>query len=186
MEVISLIKESAAGNRLAMNQLFDLVYDDLKQLSRKIRLNWRNEHTLNTTALVHEAYLKVQNTDALSAQNKLHFYRICGQAMKYILQDHLKQKSTQKKGSGQRHLEISNDEVVNLSDDTLDLMEDIFHNIEKLQEHDPVVYEVIECRFFADMSVKETSELLSISPATVKRKWSFAKAYISSELKKTA
>jgi len=186
MEVIQLIQHSADGSKTHMDQLFRLVYEDLKKISRKIRLDWRNEHTLNTTALVHEAYLKVYNSADLSFLNKLHFYRVCGRAMKYILQDHLKHKNTLKKGSGQQHVEIGSDEVTNLSDDTLDMMEDIFVNIEKLQDQDPVVYDVIECRFFADMSVKETSELLSISEATVKRKWSFAKAYISSELKKTA
>ncbi len=186
MEVIQLIKNSSEGSREAMDQLFHQVYDDLKQISRKIRLNWRNEQTLNTTALVHEAYLKVQKSTDLTAENKLHFYRICGRAMKFILQDRLKHKNTLKNGNGEEHLEIELQEIVNLSDDTLEMMEDIFYNIEKLQAHDPVVYDIIECRFFADLSVKETSKLLAISEATVKRKWSFAKAYISNELKKTA
>ena len=125
--MIQLIKDSTEGNQEAMDQLFHHVYDDLKRLSRKIRLNWRNEHTLNTTALVHEAYLKVHSSTDLSTHNKLHFYRICGRAMKYILQDHLKHKKTLKKGSGQQHLEISSEEVIGVGNETVEIMEDIFH-----------------------------------------------------------
>lgn len=186
MEVIQLIEKSSEGSRIATDQLFQLVYDDLRKLSRKLRLNWRNENTLNTTALVHEAYLKVCSSEELSATNKLHFYRICGRAMKYILQDSLKLKNAIKRGGEQEQVDLDHHDITNLSEDTLEVMEDVFSNIEKLQKHDPIISDVIECRFFSDMSVKETSELLSISPATVKRKWSFAKAYISSELKKTA
>lgn len=186
MEVIQLIKKSTDGDTLAMDALFELVYEDLKKLSRKIRLNWRNEQTLNTTALVHEAYLKVTHSTDLSSTNKLHFYRICGRAMKYILQDHLKQKKAFKRGGEFQKVDLNDHEVVNLSEETLEMMEDIFNYMEKLQAQDPIVHQVIECRFFADMTVKETSDLLSISPATVKRKWSFAKAYISNEVIKSA
>lgn len=186
MEIVQLIERSSEGSRAATDQLFKLVYDDLRTLSRKLRFNWRNENTLNTTALVHEAYLKVCTNESLSTTDKLHFYRICGRAMKYILQDSLKLKKAIKRGGEQEQVDLEHQDIANLSDDTLDVMEDIFNNIEKLQQHDPLISDVIECRFFSDMSVKETSELLSISPATVKRKWSFAKAYISSELQKSA
>ena len=98
MEIVQLIERSSEGSRAATDQLFQLVYEDLKKLSRKLRFNWRNENTLNTTALVHEAYLKVCTNEELSTTNKLHFYRICGRAMKYILQDSLKLKNAAKRG----------------------------------------------------------------------------------------
>ncbi|MEL6561030.1 MAG: ECF-type sigma factor [Bacteroidota bacterium] len=186
MEIIQLIKKTTEGDGIAMDKLFEFVYLDLKKLSRKIRLNWRNEQTLNTTALVHEAYLKVSQSTDLNSMNKLHFYRICGRAIKYILLDHLKHKSASKRGNGFQRVNIEDQEVVNLSEGTLEMMEDVFSCIEKLQSKDPIVQQVIECLFFADMTVKETSDLLAISPATVKRKWAFAKAYISNEVKKSA
>lgn len=186
MELIQLIRESSTGDVRSKDELFLMVYEDLKKLAGQIRFNWRNEHTLNTTSLVHEAYLKVCNSNELTRLSKLHFYRICGQAMKYILSDHLKQKKAIKRGGNVNKVSLDENITPMLSDTSGALFEDLLEKIDRLRNHDPVISEVIDCRFFSDMSVKETSELLKISPATVKRKWAFARSFISSDLSQSA
>lgn len=179
-----MIKSSHEGDKRAMDDLFAIVYEDLKKLARKIRLDWKQEDTLNTTALVHEAYLKVYTNEELDHLDRLHFCRVCGRAMRYILQDSLKQKQSQKRGGNYQR--VDEGQLQQLSYETAEGIEEILRNIRQLEQWDPLIGNVIECRFFSDMSVKETAELLQISPATVKRKWSFAKAYLSAELGQTA
>ncbi|MEL7147479.1 MAG: ECF-type sigma factor, partial [Bacteroidota bacterium] len=116
MQIIELIKSSTDGKKQSQDELFTYVYDDLRSLARKIRLDWRNENTLNTTALVHEAYLKVCRSEDLSHANKLHFYRICGRAMRFVLKDYLKHKSAVKRGGEARDISISERFTMELSD----------------------------------------------------------------------
>ncbi|MGB3469176.1 MAG: ECF-type sigma factor [Cyclobacteriaceae bacterium] len=186
MEILQLIKESTAGNDQSQGELFHQVYDDLKRLAGQIRFDWRNEHTLNTTSLVHEAYLKVCNNSELTQLDKLHFYRICGQAMRFILNDYLKHKNAIKRGGNFHKIALDENIAPLLTDSSSEMVADLLEKIDRLRDHDPVICEVIDCRFFSDMSVAETSELLKISPATVKRKWAFARSYISSDLSQSA
>ena len=186
MQVLELIKETAQGKKESQDLLFEHVYEDLRKLARKIRFDWRNKDTLNTTALVHEAYLKVTSSTELSQLSKLHFYRICGRAMKFILNDYLKYKSAAKRGGSSEKLSFDDNYHLELSDSTTKLVEDLLDKIDELKSHDPVINDVIECRFFSNLTVDETSQILAISPATVKRKWAFARSFISSDLSKTA
>lgn len=186
MQIIELIKDSADGKKQSQDELFECVYEDLRNLARKIRFDWRNEHTLNTTALVHEAYLKVCNSNDLSLANKLHFYRVCGRAMRYVLSDYIKYKSTAKRGGQSEKLPLNEQFVIELSDASETMMTELLDKIEKLKTHDPLIADVIDCRFFSNMSVVETSEVLSVSPATVKRKWAFARSFISADFSRSA
>ena len=184
MDLAVLIKQSSEDNKEATDKLFDLVYTDLKNLARKIRFNWRNENTINTTALVHEAYLKVLNSSEINHTNKLHFYRVCGRAMRYILQDYTKRKNADKRGGNAIQVDISESNEIHISEEAVESLEEIFISLKLLEQKDQTTHDVIECRFFSNMTVDETAELLSISPATVKRKWSFAKAFITQSLNK--
>lgn len=184
MDLAVLIKESSEDKKEATDKLFNLVYDDLKNLARKVRFDWRNENTINTTALVHETYLKVLNSAEIEHKNKLHFYRICGRAMRYILQDYSKKKNAEKRGGNANLLDINGENEIQISSEAIESLEEIFLSLKQLEQTDKTIHDVIECRFFSNLTVNETAELLSISPATVKRKWSFAKAFITQSLKK--
>ncbi|QCK15621.1 ECF-type sigma factor [Mangrovivirga cuniculi] len=183
MDLTLLIQKSGADNKDATDKLFDLVYNDLKNLARKVRFSWRNENTINTTALVHEAYLKVLNSNEIEHKNKLHFYRICGRAMRYILQDYSKKKNAGKRGGQASKVDVEIHNQMQISDEAIENLEEIFISLRQLEQNNKATYDVVECRFFSNMTVNETAELLSISPATVKRKWSFAKAFITQSLK---
>ena len=186
MQLIELIKDSTEGNKQSSDELFTFVYEDLRSLARKIRFDWRNEHTLNTPALVHEAYLKVCQSSALTSANKLHFYRICGRAMRYILSDYIKHKSATKRGGQAEVIALNEQHMVQLSETAEPMVAELLAKIDQLKTHDPLIADVIDCRFFANMTVVETSKVLEVSPATVKRKWAFARSYISSDLSQSA
>jgi RNA polymerase sigma factor (TIGR02999 family) len=186
MNLISLIEESSFGNKEATDILFQTVYSDLKGLARKIRFNWRTAETLNTTALVHESYIKVLRSKELSVKSQLHFYHLCGQAMRYVLKDYLEKKNAVKRGSNQSLVSIDNAYDLGVDVQAEHDLHIIIEILEKLEKEDELISKIVECRFFSDLTIEETAQALSVSPATVKRKWTFAKAYLSDHIKKSA
>ncbi len=164
-----------SGDSSALDQLLPLVYDELRRLARYYLQRERSEHTLQSTALVHEAYLRLvdQNVDW---QSRAHFFGIAAQMMRRILVDHARSRNAAKRGDG---LKVTLDEKMALAEaQSLDVIA-LDSALAELSKLDAQQGKVVELRFFAGLSIEETAEAMSISVATVKREWAMAKAWLS-------
>jgi RNA polymerase sigma factor (TIGR02999 family) len=167
-----------SGDSGALDQLLPLVYDELRRLARYYLQRERAEHTLQSTALVHEAYLRLvdQNVDW---QSRAHFFGIAAQMMRRILVDHARSRNAAKRGDG---LKVTLDEKMALAEaQSLDVLA-LDSALAELSKLDAQQGKVVELRFFAGLSIEETAEAMSISVATVKREWAMAKAWLSRTL----
>ncbi|HEX7728662.1 MAG TPA: sigma-70 family RNA polymerase sigma factor [Terracidiphilus sp.] len=163
------------GDRNALNQLLPLVYDELRRLARSYLRRERSQHTLQSTALVHEAYLRLvdQNVDW---QSRAHFFGIAAQMMRRILVDHARARHAAKRGDG---LKVTLDEGMALAEaQSLDVLA-LDRALNELAKVDEQQGKVVELRYFAGLSIEETAEAMSISAATVKREWTMAKAWLA-------
>ncbi len=179
-DVTQLLVELTEGDRDAMDRLFPAVYDHLRGMAQRELRRERPDHTLNATALVHEAYLKMVQLERITWQGRAHFYGACAQAMRRILIGYARMKKAEKRGSGAEHVAI-HDVVVAARSRPASLLA-LDAALEKLEQLSERQARVVECRFFAGMSVEETAEALQISPATVKRDWTLARAWLNREL----
>jgi RNA polymerase sigma-70 factor, ECF subfamily len=164
-----------------MDDLLPLVYCELKRIAARQLRRERPEHTLSTTALVHEAWLELSHLDRITWQNRNHYLAIAAQAMRRVLIDHAVSRRAQKRGGG-KDLEALDDAAVLLVDGRAEELLDLDHALERLAALDPRQVRVVECRFFGGMSIEETAEALELSPATVKRDWALARAWLNREL----
>ena len=141
----------------------------------------RSDHTLEATALVHEAYLRLVGERRVPWQNRAHFYAAAAQAMRRILLDHTKARGREKRGGGRRRVPLSMADIADSWNfqETLSLDEALC----RLEERDPAIGEVVRLRFFAGLSVEQTAEALGVSKATVKRRWEFGRTWLFRELK---
>src|SRR5262245_17970550 len=180
-EVSQLLIEWGQGNQEALARLMPLVYDELRLLaSRKLRRE-RLDHTLQTTALVHEAYLELVDQQHANWQNRAQFFAIAAQLMRRILVDYARSYRAAKRGGD--YLKVSLDEAAALSDQkNADLLA-LDEALDRLAKQDPQQSRVVELRVFGGLSVEETAAALSISPRTVKREWSMARAWLHQQLK---
>lgn len=186
--VTRLLQDLRAGDQSALNDLLPVVYDELHQAAERQRRRWKGDETLNTTALVHEAYLKLVANPAGGWQGRSHFLAVAARAMRQILIDHAKGKRTAKRGGGQSPLPLHEIEAVirgggdpsEARDEALVALDDSLRRLESL---DPRQSRIVECRFFAGMTIQDTAEALGISPATVKRSWVMAQAWLYRDLK---
>lgn len=179
-DVTRLLLELTDGDRNAIDRLFPIVYENLRDLARREMRRERPDHTLNATALVHEAYMRMVQLERISWEGRAHFYGAAAQAMRRILISYARMKKAEKRGSGADHVSID-DVVVAARTKPASLMalDEALTRLEQLSERQA---RVVECRFFAGMSVEETAEALNISPATVKRDWTLARAFLNREL----
>jgi RNA polymerase sigma factor (TIGR02999 family) len=178
--VTQLLQAWSGGNREAIDQLFPIVYEELRrQAARHLRAE-RAGHTLQATALMHEAYIKLVDQREVRWQNRAHFFGIAAQAMRRILVDHARARHAAKRGGSaiQVPLEEAHDVAEASGVDLLDLD----RALTRLAEFDPQQARIVELRYFSGMSIEETAEALGISPATVKRDWSMARAWLRREL----
>jgi RNA polymerase sigma-70 factor (ECF subfamily) len=167
------------GDLSALNALTPIVYQELRRLAHRYMERERPGHTLQTTALVNEAYMRLVDYKRMKWQDRAHFFAVAAQAMRRILVDHARRHNV-KRGAGVQHVAL--DDVAVLSDDrTGDLvaLDDALNALERL---DPRKVQIIEMRFFGGLDVEETAELLKVSPATVRRDWSIAKFWLYREL----
>jgi RNA polymerase sigma factor (TIGR02999 family) len=156
------------------------VYDELHRLARGQLRNERADHTLGATALIHEAYLKLSGLDRIHWQSRSRFMAVAGQAMRRVLVNHATARGAQKRGGKRERLSL--DDVVIISDERSDDLIALDDALTKLAALDQRQARVVECRFFAGMSVEETAEALATAPATVKRDWTLARAWLHREL----
>jgi RNA polymerase sigma factor (TIGR02999 family) len=170
----------SAGNQAALDQLAPLVYDELRRLAGRYLRNERPGHTLQSTDLVHEAYLRMVDQQNVRWQSRAHFFGIAAQMIRRILVDHARRRHALKRGADA--VKLSLDDAIAASgqrDFDLVALDEALENLAKL---DPQQSRVVELRFFAGLSIEETAEVLSISPATVKRDWTTAKAWLYRDL----
>ncbi len=162
-----------------------LVYDELRTLAHQKLQFERDGHTLNTTALVHEAYIKLVNQERVVWKNRAQFMAVASQAMRRILVDYARRHKAEKRGGGVS--DVGLDEVPDLmSDERADSLLALDEALTRLTDIDERQSQIVECRFFGGMSIKETAKFLEISPATVKREWSVARAWLFRELREAA
>lgn len=174
------MQEWSKGNHQAAERLFQLVYDELKRQARKHLSRERADHTLQPTALVHEAYLKLVDQTVLKAENRAHFYSIAARVMRRILVDHARQHSAEKRGGAAQKLSL--DEVnVSLEQHSTDLiaLDEALNNLAKFDERKS---RVVELLYFGGMENEEAAQVLGVSEKTVRRDWQMAKMWLSREL----
>ena|GEM_PF-337189 len=179
-QITKLLKAHDSGDRQAIDQLFPLIYDDMRRMAQNKLRGERPDHTLNTTALVHEAYLKLIKFDRINYQNSRHFFAIASQVMRNILVDYAVKQKAQKRGGKQRAVALEEKDAVAEVD--LSNVLSVHHALERLQEIDERQVRVVECRFFGGLSIEETAKTLGISEPTVSRDWNMARAWLNREL----
>lgn len=178
--ISQLLHELSHGRRDALDDLVPLVYDELRRIAHGQLRGERSGHTLNTTALVHETYLKLVKIDQVEWRDRGHFFAVAARVMRRILIDYARAAKREKRGGAA--IQVPLDDVMDLpvarADDLLAL-EDALARLEALSERQ---CRIVECRCFAGMSVEETAAALGASPATVKRDWALARAWLNREL----
>jgi RNA polymerase sigma factor (TIGR02999 family) len=181
-EVTQLLVEWGNGNRAALDKLMPLVYEELRRLARRYMKREREGHTLQTSALVNEAYLKMVNERDMRWQNRAHFFAVAAQLMRMILIDHARARKVAKRGG--RADQVPLDEAVAVSEERAAELIALDDALKALQAVDERKSRIAELRFFGGLSVEETAEALNISQATVMREWRLAKAWLHRELNK--
>src|SRR6202142_1300608 len=180
-EVTLLLSALTRGDNDAGANLIPVVYDELRRLAGSYMRRERDDHTLQATALVHEAYLKLVEQRSVNWQSRAHFFGVAAQLMRRILIDHARGHSRQKRGGEDK--KVSLDEAFVFSEQQADELLAVDDSLNRLAEIDPRQARVVELRFFGGLSVEEAAEVLGVSPKTVKRDWSVAKAWLHGELK---
>ena len=182
-ETTRILRDVSGGNRDALNQLMPIVYRELRRLARHYLRNERPDHTLQATALVHEAFLRLIDQKNIQWRDRAHFIGISAHLMREILVNHAIHHKRLKRGGGQ--YKVSVEEAgpwFNQPEVDLMLLNDA---LTELASIDPRQSEIVELRFFGGLSVEETAEALKLSTATVKREWRLAKAWLHSRIKPT-
>lgn len=181
--VTELLARWRNGDESALNTLLPLVYEELRHLARHHLAAERGDHTLQSTALVHEAYLRLAGQTSLPAENRAHFFAIAARVMREILVDHARSRAAAKRGAG--CIKLSLDEAVALPRKPhVDLIA-LDDAIRQLSAMDPRQCQIVELRFFGGLSIEDASQVLGVSPATVKREWSIARMWLQRELRRS-
>jgi len=183
-EISLLLDQYREGQAEAFGKLMALVYDDLRRLAAWQLQTERQEHTLQPTALVHEAYLKLAGQNPVDWQNKAHFFALAAQVMRHILVDHARAKQRAKRGGGQ--VSVALDEALELSHPSEPGLVELDEALNTLARQDARKSRIVELRYFGGLSIEETADVLGVSPATVRREWTLAKAWLRCELDKGA
>jgi len=178
--VTQLLLGWGKGDKEALDQLLPLVYDELRRQAARYLRRERAGHTLQTTALIHEAYIRLVDQKRVQWQNRAHFFGIAAQLMRRILVDHARSKHRVKRGGSDVRVSLAEASLTVKARD-LDVLA-IDEALDRLAQVDERQAKVVELRFFSGLSVEETAEVLQISPATVKREWSMAKAWLHREI----
>lgn len=179
-EVTRLLAEAGQGRREAYDQLFPLVYEELKRIARRQMRRERAAHTLLTTGLVHEAYLKFIDQARLDAQSRVHFYNLASRAMRQVLVDHARRKAAAKRGGEWARTTLDEQGLpLHLRVEELLALDVALERLEQVNER---LRRVVEYRYFCGLSEEEIGRLLGLTPRTVQRDWIKARAFLYAEL----
>jgi len=181
--VTELLVDWSKGDQQALSKLVPLVYDELHKLASRYLRRERPDHTLQTTALVHEAYLKLVDQRNAHWENRVQFFAVAAQLMRRILVDYARRHRASKRGGDLYRLSI--DEAVMASEEKDAELLALDEALNHLETIDPQQSRVVELRVFAGLTLEEIAKALNISPRTVRREWSMAKAWLRKEIKKT-
>lgn len=176
-EVTRLLKDWSVGNREALDKLLPLVYNELRRLAHNYLTHERPDHTLQTTALVHEAYLKLIDQRSVNWQNRAQFFAISAQAMRRILLDNARRHTAVKRGSGGQKLPLEEAATVSVDAANESLIA-LDMALQKLEIIDAEQSRIVELRYFGGLTIEETAEVLKTSPSTVQREWTIARAWL--------
>ena len=179
-EVTKMLEDYRNGNREVLDELLPLVYGELRRLAHSYLRSERQDLTLQTTALVHEAYLKLIDQHSVSFENRAQFFALSATAMRRILLDNARRHRAEKRGSGDK--KISLDDVAEVSANVNEELIALDLALQELEEFDAPQAKIIELRYFGGLTIEETAEVLQISPASVKREWTLARAWLYQKL----
>jgi len=178
-DISTLLRAWSDGDQSALEQLTPVVYDELHRLARRYMKGERSGHSLQTTALVNEAYMRLVDYERMQWQNRAHFFAVSAQLMRRILVEHARRHNL-KRGGGVQHLSLEEASLVGGDQDAdLVALDDAMNGLARI---DARKVQVVEMRFFGGLSVEETAEVLKVSPVTVKRDWRAARAWLYREL----
>ena len=181
--ITKLLIKWGDGDQAAFDELLPQVYDHLRRLAHYYLRQERPDHTLEATALVHEAYLRLIGETEINWQNRAHFFGIAAVRMRHILVEHARNRQAAKRGGGEYRLSLSKaNRLAEKRDVNLLALDDALQRLEGLDEQKS---RIVELRYFGGLTIEETAEVLRISPATVKREWSMARAWLRSEISNT-
>jgi RNA polymerase sigma factor (TIGR02999 family) len=181
-----LFEESRGGHGPALEELFSLLYDELYGLARRQRQRWIGEYTLNTTALVHEAYLKLAGRGRMGMESRAHFSAVAARAMRHILCNYARDRRALKRGGASGMLTLDEAHVPAGQDhftaERSDMLVALDVALRRLEQVDPRRGQVVECRFFGGLTIEETAAAIGASARTVKRDWAVAQAWLHREM----
>jgi RNA polymerase sigma factor (TIGR02999 family) len=183
-DITVLLQAHAAGDADALDRLLPQVYGELRRIARGRLRRERDDHSLATTDLVHEAFIKLVPLERVDWRSRSHFFAVASRAVRHVLIDHAARRRAVKRGSGARAVAL--DEQVPSAERPLDELIAVGQLLDRLEKLEPRQVRVVECRFFGGLSLDETADALGISPATVSRDWTFARAWLHRELAATA
>jgi RNA polymerase sigma factor (TIGR02999 family) len=180
--VSTLLANWYAGDDEALRAAVPLVYDELRKAAHRYLRNERPDHTLQSAALVHEAYLRLEKQGVAEFKNREHFLAICAQLMRQILVEYARSRNAAKRDGGFR---LTLDDNLAFKSRSVDMvaLDDALHELAKL---DPKQSQIVELRFFGGLSIEETSDALNLSPTTVKRHWATARLWLHHQMSKTS
>jgi len=175
-DVTQLLAAWATGDKSALDKLLPLVHAELRRIARRQMSHERDGHTLQATALVNEAYLRLAGQEGYEWQNRAHFFAVCAQVMRHVLIDHARAHARDKRGGGAVH--VSLDEAAVIAGQPAEHFLALDEALRYLENVDPQKGKIVELRYFGGLSVEETAEILNISPRTVRREWQRSKAWL--------
>jgi RNA polymerase sigma-70 factor, ECF subfamily len=181
-EVTTLLAAWGKGDSTALNKLVPLVYAELHRIARRLWHQHPQSNTLQPTALINEAYLKLANAESTTYQDRCHFFAVASTAMRQILVNHAKSRLSEKRGGGRAKLSL--DEVQQAVDQEAEEIVSLHAALEGLEAVDPRKSKVVEMRYFGGLSIEETAEALGVSIGTVNRDWRLARSWLIREMKR--
>lgn len=182
-DITELLRDWRNGDKAAMDRLLPVVYDELRRLAASFFRRERLNHTLQPTALVHEAYLHLVNQSRVGWENRAHFFGAAAQLMRRILVDHARSHNAAKRGGGEIRVSLADDMAL-VEQRELDLIA-LDTALDELAALDAQQARTVEMRFFGGLSIEETAAVLDVSPATIKREWNTAKAWLYRRMRRS-
>ena len=179
-EISVILKDWSGGNRASADALLSIVYDELRKIAAQYLRKENSGHTLQPTALVHEAYMKLIDISDINWQDRAHFFAVSANVMRHILVDHARAKLADKRGGDSERIAL--EDAISLSNEpNVDVLA-VDQALKELAEFDEQQSRIVELRFFGGLTIEETAHVVGISPATVKREWAMAKAWLHRKL----
>ena len=172
-----------AGDRTAIDRLFEAVYDELHRIAKAQRMRWDGNETVGTTVLVHEAYLKLVDQKRANWEDRSHFFAVAATAMRQILINYAEHRRAKKRGGDGANVPL--DEGIAMTEETAEELLALDEALHRLKNRNPRQARIVELRFFVGLTAKETASVLSVSEPTVKRDWRMASAWLQKEIRTT-